>query len=84
MDQYDDINPPPQIPDMTRFQIFFLVTDLMGVAAAVEAAVELLVVPNLSCRRRTSRGGLATELTYAILTCRSARQRETTLKIPTL
>lgn len=44
---------------------------LMGAAAAVEEAVdEPLVVPNLSCRRRTSRGGLATEFTYAILTCR--------------
>lgn len=48
-------------------------TDLMGAAATEEAAVdEPLVVPNFSCRRRTSRGGLATEFTYAILTCRPA------------
>lgn len=39
----------------------------------VEAAVdEPLVVPNFSCRRRTSRGGLATEFTNAIFTCRPA------------
>lgn len=45
----------------------------MGAAAAVEAAVdEPPLVPNLSCRRRTSRGGLATEFTNAILTCRPA------------
>lgn len=37
----------------------------------VEAAVDgPAVVPNFSCLRRTSRGGLATEFTYAILTCR--------------
>lgn len=42
----------------------------MGAAAAVDAADEPLVVPNLACRRSTSRGGLATELTNAILTCR--------------
>lgn len=48
-------------------------TDLMGAAAMVEAAEDVpLVVPNLSCRRRTSRGGLATEFTNAILTCRPA------------
>lgn len=48
-------------------------TDLMGAAAMVEAAEdEPLVVPNLSCRRRTSRGGFATEFTNAILTCRPA------------
>lgn len=45
----------------------------MGAAAVVEAAVdEPLVVPNFSCRRRTSRGGLATEFTNAIFTCRPA------------
>ena len=48
-------------------------TDLMGAAAAVEAADDALVVPNFSWRRRTSRGGLATEFTNAILTCRPAR-----------
>lgn len=49
-------------------------TDLMGDAAAMEAAeVEPLVVPNFSCRRRTSRGGFATELTNAILTCRPVK-----------
>jgi len=42
----------------------------MGAAAAVELAVELRTVPNFSCRRRTSRGGLATEFTNAIFTCR--------------
>lgn len=48
----------------------------MGAAAALEAAVDKpLVVPNFSCRRRTSRGGLATEFTYAILTCRPARRK---------
>lgn len=41
---------------------------LMGDAAAVEAADEPLEVPNFSCRRRTSRGGLTTEFTKAILT----------------
>lgn len=45
----------------------------MGEAAAVEAVVEPLEVPNFSCRRRTSRGGLATELTNAIFTCRPER-----------
>lgn len=36
----------------------------------VEAAVDKPpVVPNFSCRRRTSRGGFATEFTKAILTC---------------
>lgn len=45
----------------------------MGAAAAVEAPVDKpLVVPNFSCRRRTSRGGLATEFTNAIFTCRPA------------
>lgn len=42
----------------------------MGDAATVEAADEPLDVPNFSCRRRTSRGGLATEFTKAIFTCR--------------
>lgn len=45
-------------------------THLIGAAAAVELAVEELVVPNFSCRRRTSRGGLATEFTNAIFTVR--------------
>lgn len=40
----------------------------------VEAAVDKPpVVPNFSCRRRTSRGGFATEFTNAILTCLPAR-----------
>lgn len=51
-------------------------TDLMGAAAMVEAADDVpLVVPNFSCRRRTSRGGLATEFTNAILTCRPAEEK---------
>lgn len=48
----------------------------MGAAAAVDAADEPLVVPNLACRRSTSRGGLATELTNAILTCRPVKETE--------
>lgn len=52
-------------------------TDLMGAAAMVEAAEDApLVVPNFSCRRRTSRGGLATEFTNAILTCRPAKKNK--------
>lgn len=40
----------------------------------VEAAVDKPpVVPNFSWRRRTSRGGFATEFTNAILTCLPAR-----------
>lgn len=34
---------------------------------------EPFLVPNFSCLRRTSRGGLATELTKAILTCRPVK-----------
>lgn len=43
---------------------------LMGAAAAVEEADEPLEVPNFSCLRRTSRGGLTAEFTKAIFTCR--------------
>lgn len=59
----------------------------MGAAAAVEAAVDdPPMVPNFSCRRRTSRGGLATEFTNAILTCRPAREKKHTThaETPTL
>lgn len=50
----------------------------MGEAATVDAAEDKPpVVPNFSCRRRTSRGGLATEFTNAILTCRPARTKKT-------
>jgi len=55
----------------------------MGAAAAVELADEPLMVPNFSCRRRTSRGGLATEFTNAILTWRPADATRT-FKTPTL
>lgn len=43
---------------------------LMGAAAAVEEADDPLEVPNFSCLRRTSRGGLTAEFTKAIFTCR--------------
>lgn len=68
-----------EVPTCSTMQYLIVVctpvsTYLIGAAAAVELAVEVLVVPNFSCRRRTSRGGLATEFTNAILTCRPARK----------
>lgn len=34
------------------------------------------LVPNFSCLRRTSLGGLTAELTYAILTCRTGKSEK--------
>lgn len=71
-DIYQEISKHP-----LSFSLILFCTHLIGAAAAVELAVEPLVVPNFSCRRRTSRGGLAAEFTYAILTWRPVRGNNT-------